>query len=242
MIPPTILIEDPDFNAAWARAVRAVLREGVDIVIGDSSEPKPIKDVCGIISLTGNAIAQIENQEIHTQYPFVHIDQYCEEFTRTYLAEYVYKPDDERFSYLYFERLAAYELRVDQLDRLRVDLEYQIDTGIASNRDQAITWITEIDIISTSPPCLQRMWIRHLGDRRVEVHITWRSRDLYTAWQSNVIALVEMLNREVIRPNKCKIVKIVDYSDSLHIYKSDFDAARKVELVSSSPFDRRDVQ
>ena len=234
MIPPTILIEDTDFGSAWARAVRAVLREGVDLVIGDATEPKQILDVCGIISLAGNAIAQIENREIHTQYPFVHIDQYCEEFTRAYLTEYLDKTSVEKFTYLYYERLAAYG-NTDQLHDLRHDLAYQIHTNVTSNRDQMVTWKVDTDPGSDCPPCLQSILVRYLGGRDVEVHWHFRSRDCYTAWQSNIIALVDMLNREVIRPNNCKIVKIVDSSDSLHIYKSDFDAARKVELVRASP-------
>lgn len=37
-----------------------------------------------------------------------------------------------------------------------------------------------------------------------------------------------MLNREVIQPNGCKIRSIIDYSDSLHVYMTDLEAARKV--------------
>ena len=236
MIPPTILIEDTDFNAAWARAVRAVLREGVDLVIGDVSEPKPIKDVCGIISLTGNAISQIEDRELHPQFPFQHISQYCEEFTWAYLRDYLRKLERERFSYLYFERLAG--SRGDYLEQVEVlndGLASQVDDEIASNRNQAMIWKPCIDADSKVSPCLQRIWIRHLGNMDIEVHLTWRSRDLYTAWQVNIVAIIDMLNREVIHPNECNIVKIVDYSDSLHIYKSDLDAARKVKLVRMMP-------
>jgi len=66
--------------------------------------------------------------------------------------------------------------------------------------------------------CLQRIWIRYLGDQSVEVHLTWRSRDLYTAWQANIVAIIDMLNR----------------ADSLHIYESDKDAER-VKLLPASP-------
>ena len=238
MYPPTILIEDTDFGSAWARAVRTVLREGVDLTIGDLAEPKPIRDVCGTISLTGNAIIQIENKEVHPQSPFKHIDQYCEEFTREYLKKYLDKPHNERFLYMYVERFAAYG-NTDQLHDMQNDVALQISDGITSNRDQMVTWQVGTDGGSDSPPCLQSVLVRYLGDKNLEVHWRFRSRDLFSALQSNVIALVDMLNREVVRPNKCKIVKIVDHSDSLHIYKSDLAAARKVELVSSSPFDRR---
>jgi thymidylate synthase len=69
----------------------------------------------------------------------------------------------------------------------------------------------------------------------VDVHFTWRSRDLFTAWQSNIICLTEMLNREVVKPNNCRIVRIIDYSDSLHLYARDIADAKKVSLVPVSP-------
>ena len=232
-LPPTILIQEESFHNAWARAVRYVLRDGLPITIGDATEPKPIRDACVLFELTGDAIRQIEDRELHPQFPFQHIDPYCEEFTRAYLSQYIEKPDQERFSYLYFERLAMYG-DLDQIGRLRECLAVQIDTGIASNRDQAITWQPRADLGNTSPPCLQCIQIRHLGDDSVEVHLTWRSRDLYTAWQVNIIAITDMLNREVIHPNNCRIVKLVDYADSLHIYESDKEA-EKVKLLPASP-------
>ena len=228
---PTILIRENNFYNAWVHAVKRVLFEGRDTIIGSKKEPKPIRDVCSIIELSGDAIRQIENRELHPQFPFQHIDPYCEEFTREYLAQYIKKPDQERFSYLYFERLAIYE-EVDQIKQLRESLAVQKDSGITSNRDQAITWQVRNDLGSTSPPCLQRIVTRYLGCDSVDMHLTWRSRDLYTAWQANIVAIIDMLNREVIRPNNCRIVKLVDYADSLHIYHSDIEMAKKVRLLS----------
>lgn len=232
-LPPAILISETNFHNAWARAVRHVLRDGKRITIGDPSEPKPIRDACVLFELTGDAIGQIERRELHPQFPFRHIDHYCHEFTREYLSEYVKKPEQERFSYLYFERLAMYE-DLDQIRCLRKCLALQKKSGITSNRDQAITWQPRTDLGSASPPCLQRVVIRYLGDDSVDVHLTWRSRDLYTAWQANIVAIIDMLNREVIRPNQCRIVRLIDYADSLHIYESDKDA-ELVKLLPVSP-------
>ena len=232
-LPPTILISETDFHNAWARAVRYVLRDGMKITIGDASESKPIRDACVLFELTGDAIRQIENRKLHPQFPFQRIDDYCEEFTKGYLSEYMAKPDNRQFSYLYFEKLSMYE-DIDQIRLLCRHLALQKETVIASNRNQAITWQPGTDLGSTSPPSLQRIQIRYLGEDRVELHMAWRSRDLYTAWQINIITIVDMLNREVIRPNGCRIVKIVDYSDSLHIYESDREAER-VKLLPESP-------
>ena len=227
-------IEEKNFHNAYAKAIQSVIREGSDLVIGGVEHRKPIKDSCMLISLIGNAIKQVEEREIHPQYPFKRVDEYCEEFTYEYLKEYYNKSVEEQFSYLYFERLVSYRL-LDQLQGLRSFLAQQIESTITSNRLQAIIWILDTDFLSASPPCLQRIQIRYIPENKVDVHLTWRSRDLYAAWQSNVICLIDMLNREVIKPNNCQIVRIIDYSDSLHIYKTDMEEAKKVKLVPVSP-------
>ena len=241
----TDMIDGNNFHNVWAGAIKKVVKNGTDLVIGGGEERKPIKDSCMLISLTGNAIKQVEKREIHPQYLFMNVDEYCNEFTREFLAEYLYRIEENKFAYLYFERLAAYVTRpenvseicrsFDQIADLRDMLADQIFNNITSNRIQAITWIPEYDSRAKSPPCLQRVQIRYIPDNKVDVHLTWRSRDLYGAWQANVICLIDMLNREVIKPNICEILRIVDYSDSLHIYKTDLEAAKMVKLVPVSP-------
>lgn len=233
-------LEERNFHNAWAKAIHAVLRDGPDLVIGGGDERKPIRDSCMLISMTGNAIKQIEAHEVHPQYPFRRVEDYCREFTRPFLDEYYAKPEKERFSYLYFARLARYaplsEARVvDQIALLKDALAQQITQNITSNRAQAITWYVPSDLQRSSPPCLQRIQIRYLPEHTVDVHLTWRSRDLFTAWQSNIVCLIEMLNREVIKPNNCTIVRIIDYSDSLHLYQRDLEDAKQIKVVPVSP-------
>jgi len=228
------LIEEENFHNAWVKAIRAVLR-GTDLVIGGSDDRKPVRESCVLISMTGNAIKQIEARELHPQYRFRRIEEYCNEFTREFLEEYRSKPLNERFSYLYFERLAYYTNATDQIILLKTALADQIDQNLTSNRTQAITWYVPSDIKESSPPCLQRIQIRYIPEKGVDVHLTWRSRDLFTAWQSNIVCIIEMLNREVIRPNDCQIVRIIDYSDSLHIYRYDIEDAKKVDFLPAFP-------
>jgi len=233
-VSPTNTIESQDFHNAWSEAIKFVLRKDHEIFFGDKKEPKLAMDSCQKIILTGNAIKQIENREIHPKYPFKMINQYCEEFTREYLEKYINKPEQEKFEYLYFERLARYN-KIDQIGILKDGLEEQIKTNIYSNRSQAITWIPSKDAGSTYPPCLQRIWVRYAGEYTVDVHWDFRSRDLYNAWVSNIIALVDMLNREVVKPNNCKIERIIDDNDSLHIMQGDWEKAREVEYLPVNP-------
>ena len=108
MILYTDKIEEKNFHNAYAKAIQSVLREGADLVIGGAEQRKPIKDSCMLISLVRNAVKQVENKEIHPQYPFKRIDEYCKEFTREYLEKYRRKSLDEQFVYLYFDRLSDY--------------------------------------------------------------------------------------------------------------------------------------
>ena len=238
MISPINFISTTNFHDAWYKAIREVIRNGIDITFGSSAEPKEARDSCQIIEMTGDAIKQIARKEIHPQYPFKLVNQYCNEFTYEYLRKYVDLPEEKKFAYLYFQRLTYYhrESGSNQIECMRMGLKDMIESGILSNREQAITWIPFdndfADTYSKTPPCLQRVWIRYCGNNLVDVHLDWRSRDLYTAWQSNIIALVYMLNREVVHPNNCKIARIIDFSDSLHIYKADLDAANAVEPVA----------
>lgn len=241
------LIEEENFHNAWYRAINLVIRDGIDLTIGGAEYKKPIYDSCMLISLMGNGIKQIERREIHPQYPFKMIDEYCKEFTLEYLEEYVMKPDIQKFPYLYYKRLKEYYMPTwrqgfgnnftwyDQLEMLKDQLKKQKELGLTSNRNQAITWQLKkpnFDSESTSPPCLQRIQIRYIPENKVDVHFTWRSRDLYATWQSNIICLVDMLNREVIKPNNCHIFRIIDYSDSLHIHKTDIKEAKNVRAVN----------
>lgn len=236
-LPPTLMIRDHDFHNAWTRAIKYVLRFGAHLTIGDASNTKPIRDACITFELTGRAIDQIEKRELHPQFPFRHVDQYCREFTREYLKSYLDRPSDEQFSYLYFERLAAYHGAINQIEELWYNLSQQIESGISSNRHQAVTWIASTDIHSDVSPCLQRIWVRWLGGNATEVHLSWRSRDLYTAWQPNLIAIIDMVNREIIHPNGCTIHKIIDHNDSLHIYDTD-SGPESVKPLPTNPQSR----
>ena len=240
-----LVMQETDFHSAWSRMVHNVLRDGTSITIGSEREQKPIREMAAVIELTGNAIKQIENYEIHPQFPFKFVKQYVEEFTYEYQKEYE-KDSTKQFVYTYFDRLTSYNVMTgprygvyDQLKELRHCLEIQITSGISSNRCQAITWRVRDDNMSDSPPCMQRLWIHHVGDHKVDIHIDWRSRDLYTAWQVNLIAIIQMLNNYVIKPDDAEIVRVIESVDSLHIYDSDSTAAKAVKITQVSPMMRR---
>src|SRR5450756_149158 len=74
---------------------------------------------------------------------------------------------------------------VDQLKAIKELLPQGV-----SRRRQAITWIPERDLlVKEDQPCLQRLWVRDIGNGNAEMHCMWRSRDLFAAWNSNICHL-----------------------------------------------------
>lgn len=87
---------------------------------------------------------------------------------------------------------------------------------MVSNRDQVITWIPDRDLfVNEDQPCMQRhqfftyeyprenktyesssdnVLYEHYDESfkgKAEFHVSWRSRDLFNAWNTNMIALIK---------------------------------------------------
>jgi hypothetical protein len=252
-LAPFNKIVTTSFINGWAQIIQFICLCGFSTTFGSIEEPKKIKDSVQVIIYKGRAIQEMLDGIIHPGFPFKNVWEYAEEFTRPYLEEYLKKPESNRFIYLYFERFIRYiiprkkkwpaleylfgrkdsceELK-DQLIVLREKLRKQVETAVASNRDQVITWQVHKDMDSNSPPCLQRIWIRVYPNKRVDVHLDWRSRDAFSAYMVNLVGLIRMLHREVIFPNGCSIARIIDYCDSLHIHEYDLEDAQRIKMIN----------
>ena len=255
-LSPINVIEENDFRNAWVKAIQPVLEKGVVIVFGGPDKDdrtkigrKTAKDSRQIIALSGQAIAQIENFEVHPQF-FMKVPAlraYCQQLTREGVAAWSALPEGDvhKSSYNYLELIINYPRifgpgTFDQMQILKENLAEQIEHNIVSNRTQAITWQPEKHAKHHEPPCLQRIQIRYLGENEnkqgvVEVGYDWRSRDLFRAWPANIVCVTAAINHEVVKPNNCLIVRIVDYSASLHIYADAWEEAAKVKLLPVNP-------
>lgn len=85
-----------------------------------------------------------------------------------------------------------------------------------SRRAQAITWRPLVDPFHIDPPCLQRIYMR-IKDRKLMMQTTWRSRDLFRAWEANVNGMIR-IQKYVAEQLGVKIGHYLDFSNSLHIY------------------------
>jgi thymidylate synthase len=126
---------------------------------------------------------------------------------------------------------------IDQLEFIAKHLD------AFNKRMQAITWIPEIDLYSTimdemkqSVPCLQRIRIENYYDEYYILTMDWRSRDLYKAHPYNMVGLINSIDtliqetREKQGQSKLKLVKIVEFIDSLHIYEPELEVTSRIPI------------
>jgi hypothetical protein len=151
--------------------------------------------------------------------------------------------DDERWNYMYSQRMRAYpyfdfngELNtVQQLKQVVRNLK----ANPSSRSAQCITWDPRWDHndaqmgpfkwASYHSPCLQRFWFRLQRDTagagyRMNVNGHWRSRDHLKAVPANIFGVTEGMHEEVRRDLEEALDapvawgSYIDISDSLHLY------------------------
>jgi len=228
--PPNYFSEEKDFQIAWQNAIRFCMKNGM--VLPTEYGPKS-KDICSTIIMTGKAINQIKRRNLHPKFPTSekHLTEYVKQFMPEFNASI--------FEYTYYDRLTNYPIAKDsngvvysinQLENIKEELKN-------SRRLFAITWVPEIDLGSEEPPCLQSIQLRVLQEPdmdnyilskgQVEVFLTWRSRDLFSAWMANLVAIVYMIYNEILEDNY-EIIKITDFISMAHVYESDWQQAGKI--------------
>ena len=228
IFPPNYFAEEKDFSLAWQHAVQFCMREGM--VIPTEYGPKS-KDICSTIVLSGSAIHHIKRRILHPKFPTneKHLREYVKQFTPEF--------DASVFEYTYYDRLTKYPVAgniikydINQLKNIKENLRN-------SRRLFAITWVPSLDLESDEPPCLQSVQIRVLREPdmdnyiyskgQVELFLTWRSRDLFSAWISNLVAIVFLIYNEILGDD-FEIIKLTDFVSMAHIYSTDWGQAEKV--------------
>ena len=102
--------------------------------------------------------------------------------------------------------------RINQIDYIIKKLK----KSSYSRRAQAITWRPLIDPYHDDPPCLQRIFMR-IKDGTLIMQTTWRSRDLFRAWEANVNGMIR-IQKKVADKLGVEMGHYLDFSNSLHIY------------------------
>lgn len=162
--------------------------------------------------------------------PIVHKAVFAWHRRKGYTEEVLRGVEDHRIGkdwwYTYHQRLFNYPAGSDGypeapfVDQIEYIVE-KLKEKPFSRRAQAITWSPVHDAWKDDPPCLQRVWAR-VVDGKLEMHSSWRSRDLWKAWWLNVYALSK-LQKLIADRLGVEVGRYIDMSSALHIYERDWD-------------------
>jgi len=251
---PSIAITADCLPQAWEKTVIAVYENGLEIKTQyDQSGDPPSKDATVMVTVTD----PFAEPRIHKNFPGgpEELESYRQEVVGG-IHDHWIDPVAGKWTYTYHERLFAYcpveDLRnpaSSQPLAIVNQIQYIIDALVETShtrRAQAITWMPTADPQTDDPPCLQRIWCRLIAgdgdDFILNMNTHWRSRDLYRAWYMNVYALTDLqriiaeeIAKKIHKP--VKVGRYVDMTDSLHIYGSSLeDAKKEVEKMKATPF------
>ncbi len=95
-----------------------------------------------------------------------------------------------------------------------------------SRRAQAITWRPLVDPYHFDPPCLQRIFMR-IKEGKLIMQTTWRSRDLFRAWEANVNGMIR-IQKDIAETLNVEVGHYLDFSNSLHIYGNTLSEAQEM--------------
>lgn len=198
---------------AWFYAISEIYRKGqlVDTEYGIKAR------------MFNGMILEIRNpaQEWHKKDPFcskMRIEYYKKQFKRESAGQH-------GFEYTYIDRLVNYE----GFDQLKWMTEQLKNGRHNSKRVQAITWMPELDCNKPEDqPCFQRIWIYPYSNNTLDVHIHYRSWDMFKAFEANMMAFLELIKDELLDPSGFRMGVLRCIGDNVHIYEDDFQAVEQI--------------
>lgn len=219
---------------AWERAMLFVANSPLRLKFGGGTEVKHALDSQVSIILDENAVNELLNEQWHPSDPFCTKDRIA-----LYKQEYRKGFDASTFDYTYRDILeqgfgnAKRYKPINQINILREGLQRQIDENMGSNRNIAILFNPVIDNFSgKATPCFNEILVRWEKEGYCSVHTTFRSHDLASAWNPNMLALTEFINEDIAKSCGCKILYWSEHNYSLHIYKYDLQIVNEIKRVN----------
>ncbi len=254
-------IHSVSFPKAWEEAVKFVRKSPEKLAFGGGKEVKHAVDSQCTIILDEHAVREVLEYVVHPSDPFAtpaKLKEYTAEYTDEYDAsrfDYTYynilKREFNRYSINEKYNSGDYEEKIigktdngmyylktgfNQIEALRSSLQKQVDEKMSSNRNVAVLWNPVVHTYSPkAQPCWNEVMVRWKQEGQAQIYWTFRSHDLFSAWEGNTVAMTEFLNREVVRPCGCEIVELYEFNYSLHIYDYDLPAAMKIKDVQINP-------
>ena len=236
----TTIIETSAMKA-WERAMLFIANSPLELKFGGGTEVKHALDSQVHIILDKNAVNELLNEQWHPSDPFCTPDR-----VKAYKAEYRKGFDASVFDYTYRDILECSFVRqttpytgdaklINQIDVLRNNLQIQINEQMGSNRNIAVLFNPGVDNFSGKAiPCWNEILVRWEREGYCSVHTTFRSHDT-SAWNANMLALVEFVYEEIVKPCGCKILYWSEHNYSLHIYNYNLYIINEMVKVSRNP-------
>ncbi|KKN10482.1 hypothetical protein LCGC14_1036040 [marine sediment metagenome] len=155
-------------------------------------------------------------QESETSYPYSYHD-------RIFSYSAFSSEDSKHVSHWICKRFSDAEIQMKdfvfpRINQFKYIIKKLKQSGY-SRRAQAITWRPYADPYRDDGPCLQRIWCRII-DNKLTMTTTWRSRDLFKAWEANVNGMIQ-LQKLIAEELEVEVGNYIDISNSLHIYGRD---------------------
>ncbi|MGB8312267.1 MAG: thymidylate synthase [Halobacteriota archaeon] len=198
---------------AWYKTVRHIMEYGD--VVNTEYGIKARQILLGAIQIDSPKEGWHKGDAFCTK---ARIEEYKKQFDRAYLHQHA-------FEYTYLERLVEGH-GIDQLEWMREQLAAK---RTDSKRIQAITWIPKIDCFKEeNQPCFQRMWVYAHPNNRLDVHIMYRSWDIFQAYEANINAFLSLIKKELLAPTGLKMGTLCTVGNSMHIYEYNWEEAQRV--------------
>lgn len=152
--------------------------------------------------------------------------------SRSFLQEYISQilddaPHQEGIKYTYGQRLRSH-FGKDQVEQVISRLIADINSA----RAVMSLWDVNQDGGSSSPPCLNHIWVRVVNNE-LSLSATFRSNDMFSAWCANAMGLFELQKHILEEINKRSdhnlfIGPLITISQSAHIYDDCWENAQDI--------------
>ncbi|MHA1270050.1 MAG: thymidylate synthase [Candidatus Helarchaeota archaeon] len=250
---PVLHIEAKTLGEAWIKTLKAVWDHGK--YMPNHYEEEPSKEATVVVNVSDPLSEPRIHQADAISLSCCKLDggSYIREILEGTIDN---KVDEGSLSYTYHRRLFSWGKTTKNHNKKLADLglpyiklvkldennqEISFDEGIDqieyliekakeeshSRKLQLSTWIPAKDLKISGAPCLQRLWFRIVNEESLILETMWRSRDLHKAWNANANAMVE-LGKQIAKRLDLELIQYVDFSNSLHIYNSDFEEVESI--------------
>jgi len=259
---PVLFAKGKCLPEAWENSIIALWAHGTLLRTQyDKKEDPPSRDA----SMTMVIEEPLSEPMIHLAFPggVEDLEEYRQEVVEGSKNHWIRdpnNPEDTRWEYTYNERMTGYKVPgikepINQFEEIvRALAKVPI-----TRRAQIITWQPWKDNEIDDPACWQSLWGRIMryssgaelysdekGQAYLNLNMRFRSRDAFKAAYMNDFAFIHLAKNlaeriSELRGEEIKLGRIVDQSDSYHIYGSYFNefSDHFLKLLFARTFEKR---